>query len=163
MFAISWLGFMPQVNVIVLGLALALQLARLRREALCVLIAAAGLAVAGLIKLIIARPRPSPDLVHVLRTLSSSGFPSGHVLETTAVCGYLAYVAWQLLKPSLGRSALITALGVLIALMGVSRIQQGQHWFSDVCGAYLLGSLWLSFTIRIHQRGRPVTAPSSRP
>jgi membrane-associated phospholipid phosphatase len=40
-------------------------------------------------------------------------------------------------------------------MMGLSRIYQGQHWFSDVMGAYLLGSLWLALTIRLYRWGKP--------
>jgi undecaprenyl-diphosphatase len=38
--------------------------------------------------------------------------------------------------------------------MGMSRIYLGHHWFSDVMGAYLLGSLWLALTIRFYRWGK---------
>ena len=34
----------------------------------------------------------------------------------------------------------LVVFGLVIALMGPSRIYLGQHWFSDVMGAYVLGS-----------------------
>jgi membrane-associated phospholipid phosphatase len=49
---------------------------------------------------------------------------------------------------------LLVALSLLIALMGPSRIYLGQHWFSDVMGAYLFGSLWLALTIRFYRWGK---------
>jgi undecaprenyl-diphosphatase len=39
--------------------------------------------------------------------------------------------------------------------MGPSRIYLGQHWFSDVMGAYVLGSLWLLLSIRVYRWGKP--------
>jgi undecaprenyl-diphosphatase len=84
-----------------------------------------------------------------------SGFPSGHVLTFTALCGFLAFLVYTLLKPSWGRTTLLVTAFVLVILMGVSRIYQGQHWFSDVMGAYLLGSLWLALTIRVYRWGKP--------
>jgi undecaprenyl-diphosphatase len=154
MYAISWLGFMPQVWVICLltaGLILAFGL---RWEALMCLYAEAGVIVGSLVKLIVTRPRPSADLVHVFAQLPSSGFPSGHVLEFTCFCGYLIFLNYTLVKPSLGRSIVMAALLALIVLMGPSRIYQGQHWFSDVMGAYLLGSLWLAGTIKLYRWGK---------
>jgi membrane-associated phospholipid phosphatase len=43
----------------------------------------------------------------------------------------------------------------MVALIGVSRIFEGQHWASDVLAAYLLGSVWLSGSIAIYRWGKP--------
>jgi undecaprenyl-diphosphatase len=110
--------------------------------------------VGALVKLVVIRPRPDVNLVSVFRQLPSSGFPSGHVLSTTAFCGFLVFLCFTLLKPSAGRNAMLVALTLLIALMGLSRISLGQHWFSDVMGAYLFGSLWLALTIRFYRWGK---------
>jgi undecaprenyl-diphosphatase len=53
-----------------------------------------------------------------------------------------------------GRTAASVALIILIMLMGPSRIYLGQHWFSDVMGAYLFGSLWLALTIHFYRWGK---------
>src|SRR5262249_47924490 len=42
----------------------------------------------------------------------------------------------------------------LIIVMGLSRIYLGHHWFSDVRGASLLGSLWLALTIKFYRWGK---------
>jgi len=79
-----------------------------------------------------------------------------HALHVTAgLVALFAVLAFTLLKPSAGRTALLVACGLLLALMGVSRIDLGQHWFSDVMGAYMFGSLWLALTIRIYRWGKP--------
>jgi undecaprenyl-diphosphatase len=155
MFGLSWLGFMPQVDI--LGALVILSLAGfgLRWEAVAATFAAMAALLGTLVKLIVHRPRPSADLVHVFSELKTSGFPSGHVLEFTALCGFLMFLVYTLIKPSWGRSVLLALLGLVIALMGPSRIYQGQHWFSDVMGAYLLGSLWLALTIRFYRWGKP--------
>jgi undecaprenyl-diphosphatase len=93
--------------------------------------------------------------VHVIRELSTSSFPSGHVLTTTTLCGFLAFLCYTLLKKSWERTALVTCCVLLVGLMGLSRIHQGHHWFSDVVGAYLLGSLWLVLAIRVYRWGKP--------
>jgi membrane-associated phospholipid phosphatase len=43
----------------------------------------------------------------------------------------------------------------MVLLIGPSRIYVGQHWASDVLGAYLLGTVWLSLSIRIYRWGKP--------
>jgi undecaprenyl-diphosphatase len=45
-------------------------------------------------------------------------------------------------------------LGVEIALIGMSRIYLGEHWFSDVVGAYLLGSIALVIMIFFYRWGK---------
>ena len=130
-------------------------MAGLRWEAVVALFAACGVGIGTLVKLVVYRPRPSADLVHVFGQLPSSGFPSGHVLEFTAFCGFLVFLVHTLLKPSWGRTTLLGFFALLLLLMGLSRIYQGQHWFSDVMGAYLLGSLWLALTIKLYRWGKP--------
>ena len=155
MYGVSWIGFMPQVNVLGALVILVMFGAGLRWEAVTMLFVAAGIGVGALVKLVVYRPRPSSDLVHVLSQLPSSGFPSGHVLACTAFCGFLTFLTYTLLKPSIGRTTLLVALPTVMALMGLSRIYEGQHWFSDVMGAYLLGSLWLALSIKLYRWGKP--------
>ena len=155
MYGISWTGFMPQVDVLAAVAILLLFGVGLKWEAVAALFATAGVGVGTLVKLVVYRPRPSADVVHVLKQLPSSGFPSGHVLEATAFCGFLAFLGYSLLKPGLLRSTLLVAVGAFILLMGLSRIYEGQHWFSDVMGAYLFGSLWLALTIKVYRWGKP--------
>ena len=155
MYAVSWVGFMPQVYLFGAAIVLLLFFGGLRWEATATLVAAAGIGIGTLVKLIVYRPRPSADLVHVLSQLPSSGFPSGHVLMATTFCGFLAFLGYTLLKQSAMRTFVLIAFSVLITLMGLSRIYEGQHWFSDVMGAYLLGSLWLALSIRVYRWGKP--------
>ena len=155
MYDISWMGFIPQVDIMVGLVVLGLFFSGLRWEAVTTLMAALGVGVGTLTKIIVHRPRPSADLVHVLNQLPPSGFPSGHVLLITTFGGFLAFLSYTLLKPSLGRTLLLTYFALIIPAMGLSRIDLGQHWFSDVMGAYVLGSLWLSLTIRTYRWGKP--------
>jgi membrane-associated phospholipid phosphatase len=155
MYGVSWLGFVPQVDILAAVTVLLLFASGLKWEAVGSVFAACGTALGGLVRLAVYRPRPSADLVHVFAKLPTSGFPSGHVLAVTAFCGFLTFLSYTLLKPSLGRTALLVSFGLLIALMGPSRIYQGQHWFSDVMGAYLLGTLWLALTIKVYRWGKP--------
>lgn len=150
----SWIGFVPQSYFVGGTFLVLLFAAGYRSEALVALFAAAVSAVGATIKLVVVRPRPAADLVHVFRAIPDYGFPSGHVLTAAAFGGFLGFLAYTLLKRSWLRSGVLTAFGFAIALMGPSRIYMGQHWFSDTMGAYVLGSLWLLLSIKLYRRIR---------
>jgi len=127
-----------------------------RKEALGLLFSAGGGEVAEqLSKLIVGRPRPSPHLVSVFRTLGSNGFPSGHATFFVTFFGFLAFLSLQARRSST-RIAAPAACGLLIALVGLSRVYLGEHWPSDVLGGYLLGSFWLALSIEAHRRWRRI-------
>jgi len=156
MWWISFFGYSPQMYIMVGLVAIALYLLGLRWEAVVTVLAAAGsAALDAVIKLIVHRPRPGANLVNVIQQLSNSySFPSGHVLTYTAFFGFLIFLGYSLLKPSPGRGLLLMLLGLVVALIGLSRIYVGDHWASDVVGAYLLGSLWLVASVYIYQWGK---------
>lgn len=152
--ALSWVGFTPQAYLLGAALLVVMFLAGLRWEAVGGVFAGLVSAIGTAIKLLVYRPRPSADLVHVFRQLPDTGFPSGHVLSAVAFGGFLGFLAFTLLKPSRWRTALLIVIAFGIALMGPSRIYMGQHWFSDTMGAYVLGSLWLALSIKLYRRLR---------
>jgi membrane-associated phospholipid phosphatase len=153
---ISWPGFNPQATILSALIILLISTSGLRWEAAATLIAAVlSTLINILVKGLIQRPRPTPDLVSVFSTLSSFSFPSGHVMLYLDLFGFVGFLAFSLLKPSLRRSLILALCGSLIALVGVSRIYLGEHWASDVLGSYLLGSLVLAAVIRIYLWGKP--------
>ena len=98
-------------------------------------------AVNVLVKDLIQRPRPTAAVVHVLDTINSYSFPSGHVMFYLGFFGFIWFLAFSLLKPSLKRGLLLVFFSSLVVLIGISRIYVGEHWASDVLGSYLLGTL----------------------
>jgi membrane-associated phospholipid phosphatase len=151
----SWIGYIPQADLFVLATVIGLGVAGLRWEAVGAGFAALGCALVTLIKLAVYRPRPTGGLVHVVSSMDTTSFPSGHVVMATAYFGFLAFLAYTLLQHSRVRTALLLVAGVVIALMGPSRIYLGHHWFSDVMGAYVFGSLWLALTVHFYRWGKP--------
>jgi len=154
--AVSWPGFSPQ-SVIITGLTILLIYGLgLHWEALMALVAAVfSTAIDVLVKDLVQRTRPTSSVVNVIATLNSYSFPSGHVMFYTGFFGFIVFLVFSLLKPSLKRTFLLAFLGLLIALIGISRIYEGQHWASDVLGAYLLGSLTLVGIIQFYRWGKP--------
>jgi len=155
MVLISWPGFPPQSFVIPALIAAFIYGLGLHWEAVAALVAAiSAAAVDGLVKTLIQRPRPAANLVHVLRILNSYSFPSGHVVFYVVFFGFLFFLAFVLLKASVPRFTVLIVSGVLILLVGASRIYEGEHWASDVLGAYLLGSLLLVANIAFYRWGK---------
>ena len=152
---ISWPGYLPQYVLIILLIAWTLYLYRLRWEAVTSILTDVSSGILNqLVKTIIQRPRPSGDIVDVFTMLESYSFPSGHVMFYISYFGFLWYLAFTLLKRSWQRSLLLAVIGGFILLVGVSRISLGQHWASDVLGAYLLGSLILAGIILLYHWGQ---------
>lgn len=103
------------------------------------------------IKVLVNRPRPSEPLVHILQHATGQSFPSGHVMSYVAFWGTLFFYGLILFTGNRWwRIALLVISGFFLVLVGLSRIYLGDHWASDVLGAYLIGGLWLWFWMWIY-------------
>ncbi len=152
---VSWFGFTPQSIIILVVIALAFYFLGLRWEAVMSVLAGIGsFLIDNLIKTAVHRPRPTADLVSVINELGSYSFPSGHVMFYVAFFGFLAFLAFTLLKAGWLRTLLIAFSAVLVVLVGPSRVYMGQHWASDVIAAYLLGFLVLWGVIYLYREGK---------
>ena len=152
--AVTWIGFVPQGPLIAAGIVLLLYACGLKWEAVVAGASVLGSSALGFgIKVLIARPRPSADLVTVIKQLGDNSFPSGHVLFFTTLFGFLSFLAYTLLRRSWWRTLLLVLLLGLVGLIGPSRIYVGEHWASDVVAAYLLGSVWLALSVLVYRWG----------
>ena len=98
-----------------------------------------------LIKLIIRRERPINSLIYV----GGFSFPSGHAMVSMAFYGMLIYIFYRLLENNKLKLFLISLCGVLIFLIGFSRIYLGVHYFSDVIVGFSVSLLYLDLFSRI--------------
>ena len=96
---------------------------------------------------VMARPRPSPELVHVFRPLHGYSFPSLFALRYAGTFGFLAVLA-AMKSSGARRTGLLLGCGALILLGWVARVALGAHWPSDVIISYYLGLLWAVWLIR---------------
>jgi membrane-associated phospholipid phosphatase len=118
-----------------------------------IMIVAAGLItlVNDAFKMLINRPRPSPDLVDVLCTAEGNGFASGHAFFAILLLGLTAYFISINARNRVLRRLALAGLIVLILLVGISRVYLGAHWPSDVIGGYLIGGAFLTALIWFHR------------
>ncbi len=132
-----------------------------RMAGLWFLLAISADALASLLKLIFALPRPpGGELLGILGE-TSFAYPSGHVTRTLVLLGLLAWAA-GLATPETRRATARTvlALGVAVGtvVMGAARVASGEHWASDVIGGALLGLAWLAGVVWLDGRIRAASA-----
>ena len=153
MIAVSYIGATPILSVgLILVAAIILWVVHLRLEALILVgLNASSALLNGLIKLIVARPRPTANLVEVITKAAGQSFPSGHVMAYMAFWGFLFSLAIILFKGNRWwRLALLIIPALFVVLVGPSRIYLGDHWASDVLGAYLVGGVWLGLWLWLY-------------
>lgn len=94
-----------------------------------------------IIKFIVKRPRP-PKIYHLVIETNYS-FPSGHSMS--AMAGYGLFIIELKNSHCKYKKVLMIILGLMIFLIGLSRIYLGVHYFSDVIGGYLISLSYLLF------------------
>ena len=103
------------------------------------------------LKLIVARPRPSVELVRVYEPTQSYSFPSITAFFSMVLLGVIVYLVWRARPP---RPVLAVVLGVSslgMVTIGLSRVYVGEHWTTDVLGGWLFGAAWLILLLRLRQ------------
>lgn len=152
---ISWVGFSPKSFIASAVIIAILFVLGYRWESAAALVISVIIPLLNLlIKTLVHRTRPGADLINVVRVLNDYSFPSGHVMFYTGFFGFVCFLIYTLLKPSWIRTVLLIIFGSHVVLVGISRIYLGQHWASDVLGAYLLGGLCLIAGIRFYRWGK---------
>ena len=157
---VSDLGWSPLDVACVVVIAGALAALRLRLEALLIVLSTllAG-GVGTLTKDVVQRARPTSTFVHLAGHLADYSFPSGHVIFATVLFGTTFGIVWIVWSSSVLRNTTLVLLAALVLLMGPSRIYMGQHWPTDVLGAYCLGGLWVAGTLEVLLALRPRVKP----
>ncbi len=92
------------------------------------------------IKHLVGRTRPILD--HPIATATGKSFPSGHTQAATVGYGILLLIFLPVVARR-WRPVLIAVAGVMVLLIGFSRIALGVHYVSDVIGGLIIGTAWL--------------------
>ena len=87
--------------------------------------------------------RTRPEVIDVAGyTADSFSYPSGHATIAVGFYGALALIlAYRLRGPA--RWAVVAAGGLLVILIGFSRLYLGVHYPTDVLAGFLAAPLWL--------------------
>ena len=94
---------------------------------------------------------PRPEGLALIN-VEGFGFPSGHAQNAVVLWGYLAWIT--------GKNFWL--YGLVILLIGVSRLYLGVHFPSDVIGGWTLGFVWLFICLTIinQLKGRRLSLPT---
>jgi membrane-associated phospholipid phosphatase len=114
-------------------------------ESIFMLATTSSVLLAFVLKELIHRTRPihlAQNATGLMQSINEYSYPSGHVLFFVVFFGFFAYLAW-IHFAGRARMIVISICGMLIVLIGPSRIFLGVHWASDVLGGYIIGMIWL--------------------
>ncbi len=108
-----------------------------------------GLALIVLLEAVVGASRPPTDW-HAIDA-SPYGFPSGHTMAATIMWGA---VAWLYRPEALPIPAVVGGVGLVIFVVGLSRLFLGVHYVPDVLAAVVVGVMYLGMVIGL-QIDRP--------
>jgi undecaprenyl-diphosphatase len=105
-----------------------------------------------LMKDVFQRPRPLADY-NLVKPIGFS-FPSGHAMISASMYLVFAYVVARSLESLAWRRAVWALVGVLIAVVALSRVYLGVHYPTDVTAGFLAGSLWATVVVTALEMAR---------
>lgn len=97
-----------------------------------------GLALTAVLGFLLDVPKPPAGTA-----VAGFSFPSGPVTMATVVYGFFAVLIAREM-PGRKRAWPYVLAGLLVALIGFSRLYFGAHWLTDVLGGLMLGMGWIA-------------------
>lgn len=141
---VSLLGQPLISGILVAFFALLFGLYNYYREAILIILTPASVIINSVAKIIVNRPRPTVNLVHIFVMETDKSFPSGHVSFYTVFFGFIFFALF--FTPRIPKSIryLIQTISLfLIITISISRVYLGAHFVTDTIGGYLLGLIIL--------------------
>lgn len=86
--------------------------------------------------------RARPDIIHLVEA-SSESFPSGHATIAATLIIALTIIGADLIARKSQRYFVYAAAGLMIFLIGFSRVYLGVHYPSDVIAGWAFGVFWV--------------------
>lgn len=90
--------------------------------------------------------RERPDVLPLLEEETFS-FPSGHAMNSFIFYTSLSFFVFRKINHPVKKWLLISLSGLLILLIGVSRVYLGVHYPSDVVAGYIAGLWWFATVV----------------
>jgi undecaprenyl-diphosphatase len=139
---ISFLGGTRFLIVATTVIVLCFIFRKWKREAILLAVTMIGASLLNItLKLTFKRVRPEPFFN--LATPNSWSFPSGHSLASFCFFGALAAIVNARIKSRRLRVVIWIAAGVMVFLIGLSRIYLGVHHATDVIAGFTAALIWI--------------------
>ena len=135
----------------VVGLAEAARLRSVRPVLFVALVSGMAIGVTTAVKFGVARPDP-----HAALSALGGSYPSGHAMTVLLCLGAVVLLLDE--SPSWRTWSLVFTAG---AVMGLSLLVTGAHWFTDVLGGALIASAALGWASRLSLRSPAASAPGT--
>ncbi len=107
-----------------------------------------GIALNKILKELFQVPRPSDALIPI----QGYSFPSGHAMSAVIFYSLLVFMFYKKIQNKIARIIFIVANGLIILLVGLSRVMLKVHTIYDVVGGYVIGLLWLFIIYKILEK-----------
>ncbi len=104
------------------------------------IIAVSNLLLMLVLKLLFNRPRP---MIPLLKNVPGLSFPSGHAFMSLVFYGMVMYVLYREVKNKWLKWVAIGLMGVMVLIIGLSRVYLRVHYASDVIAGYCFGVMSL--------------------
>jgi membrane-associated phospholipid phosphatase len=130
--------------IITVAFAILFALRRRFPEAAIVVLTLIPRGLRQLLAVLVARSRPSADLLQVREHAPGYSFPSGHATGVMVLYGALFVLAAAPIPQRPVRMLFQGLCGFMIVVTGLSRVYIGVHWPSDVVGGFVFGLLCLA-------------------
>jgi len=99
---------------------------------------------------VVLRARPTTaQVLQVTEHPSGSSFPSGHTMFVITIVTVLMVCFGMRFLPRWAQVIGWVVAGLAVVANGISRVDVGAHWPSDVLGAVLIAVAWLSLWLSI--------------
>jgi undecaprenyl-diphosphatase len=142
----------PVPSLVALGVAVALLLAiRQARLAFFACAALSAHVLGAILKFLVDRGRPDPDLVDPVRIEEKFSYPSGHVEWVVSFEGFMLFAIWQLTANRAVRYGASAIWLAHLVLTGMGRIDQGLHWSSDIVAGFMVGAFALATVVWVYR------------
>jgi undecaprenyl-diphosphatase len=119
-------------------------------------VAAAGIEI---VKRIVARARP--EILEPILVETGFSFPSGHAANAMVAYGIAAVVVGRTALPPAARLSAQIVLGVVVGLVGISRVWLGVHHPVDVIAGWATGAVAVFAYVALTRPGWPARAAAA--
>ena len=102
-----------------------------------------------------------PDLLEPIVVEHGFSFPSGHAALSMVAYGVLGVLVMRSRLPIAVRRVIVVALGVLVLLIGLSRVWLGVHYPTDVLAGWTAGATIVLVYARLTRSVSPEPAAAA--